>query len=150
MRAPKTITLWSATAAAAVAAAASSAGAASTAGPTVANPWARASSQAMGAAYMTITGHGTADKLVSASVPMSVAMEAQLHRSTMGESGMMSMKQVKFIPVPANGKAALKPGGYHVMLMKLKHPLVAGKTFRLTLQFEKAGKKVVTVTVRTS
>jgi copper(I)-binding protein len=148
MRAPKTITLWGAAVAAAVTVAALPAAAASSDKPAIGNPWARASSQTMGAAYMTITGYGTADKLVSASVPMTVAMEAQLHRSMMGESGMMSMKQVKSIPVPANGKVLLKPGGYHVMLMKLQKPLVAGNTFRLTLRFEKAGKQVVTVTVR--
>ena len=32
----------------------------------------------------------------------------------------------------------LKPGGYHVMFVKLKHPLETGKTVEATLQFEKA------------
>lgn len=148
MRTAKTFLLWGT--AVVAAAATASAGATATTDPSVGNPWARASSQTMGAAYMTITGHGEADRLVSASVPKTVAMEAQLHRSMTSASGMMSMKHVKSIPVPANGKVSLKPGGYHVMLMKLTRPLVAGRTFRLTLQFEHAGRQVVTVTVRRS
>jgi len=43
-----------------------------------------------------------------------------------------------------DGKAvALKPGGYHVMLMDLAHPLKEGDVVPVTLTFaDKAGKKV--------
>jgi len=50
------------------------------------------------------------------------------------------------ITVPAGGMAMLQPGGYHVMLMKLKYALKEGESFPLTLHFAKAGK--VTVEVR--
>ena len=33
-----------------------------------------------------------------------------------------------------------KPGSYHVMFMGLKHQLMKGQHFNVTLQFEKAGK----------
>jgi copper(I)-binding protein len=124
------------------------AGAASAGGPTVTGAWARTTTAKMGAAYLTVKGYGTPDRLVAAAVPMSIAMEAQLHRSAMGSDGMMSMKQVTSIPVPATGTVGLKPGGYHVMLMGLKRPLVAGKQFKLTLTFARAGRQAVTVTVR--
>ena len=42
----------------------------------------------------------------------------------------------------------LKPGSYHVMLMGLKKPLVAGQSIPLTLTFAKAGNISVTVPVQ--
>jgi periplasmic copper chaperone A len=42
----------------------------------------------------------------------------------------------------------LKPGSYHVMLICLKHPLKAGETIPLTLDFEKAGKVSIAVPIR--
>jgi len=114
------------------------------------DPWARTSAtvQNAGAAYMTITAGDTADALVGVSVDTSVAGMAQLHESTMGADGMMMMNAVPSIEVPANASVSLEPGGYHVMLMSLAEPLVAGAEFDLTLEFEGAGDVVVTVTVR--
>jgi copper(I)-binding protein len=51
------------------------------------------------------------------------------------------------IAVPAQQTVELKPGGLHVMLMGLKHPLVEGETFPLTLEFEHAGTLEVEVTI---
>ena len=42
---------------------------------------------------------------------------------------------------------ALKPGGFHIMLIGLKHPLEEGQRFPLTLIFAKAGEVTVEVTV---
>ena len=41
----------------------------------------------------------------------------------------------------------LKPGGLHIMLIGLKQPLVEGQSFKLLLDFEKAGKVPVEVQV---
>ena len=68
--------------------------------------------------------------------------------TTMAGSGMMQMKPVDRVPVPAGETAALKPGGYHIMLLELPEPLEVGATFELTLTFEEAGEIVVTATVR--
>jgi copper(I)-binding protein len=51
------------------------------------------------------------------------------------------------MPVPANGTAALAPGGYHLMMLELKQPLKAGESFAGTLTFEKAGTIPVTFQV---
>ena len=58
----------------------------------------------------------------------------------------MKMREVHGLDVPAGEMVMLKPGGYHVMLMKLKHALKKGGSFPLTLHFAKAGD--VTVDVR--
>lgn len=65
-----------------------------------------------------------------------------------GMGGEMEMREVESIELPAGEMVALKPGGYHVMLIDLVAPLEAGQTFELTLSFEVAGERTVTVTVR--
>ena len=132
----------------AIAVLASFATAATAGAPKVSGVWARTSTEMMGAAYLTIKGTGTADKLVAAAAPKSLVKTTELHKTVMGSGGMMSMKPVKSIAIPAAGTVKLKPGGYHVMLIDLKKPLVAGATFPLVLTFANAGKKTVTVTVR--
>ena len=52
--------------------------------------------------------------------------------------------------VPSNGSLTAGPGGAHVMIMGLKHPLKAGDHFDMTLLFAKAGPRKVTVTVKPS
>lgn len=113
----------------------------------VMNPWARASAKMAraGAAYVTLENTGdTADKLVSASAP--VADKAELH-THIKDGDVMKMREVASIEVGPHAKVALKPGGLHVMLIGLKKPLEKGSHFPLTLNFEKAGKMTVEVTV---
>lgn len=112
-------------------------------------PWARATAPAMknGAAYLTIENRGrAADRLVSASA--AIAARVELHRTEIGENGVMRMREARGIEIPAGESVKIAPGGYHVMLVGLKGPLVKGATFPLTLRFEKAGAREVTVTVR--
>lgn len=57
-----------------------------------------------------------------------------LHKSS-AEGGMNRMAMVDGLAIPAHGKAALSPGGYHLMLGKANPPVKAGDTVKLTLQF---------------
>ena len=119
-----------------------------TGGITVSDAWARPSPMMnrAGAAYMVIQNNGAAeDKLLS--VESDVAQTIELHE-TKEMNGMMAMSPVPNIPVPANGKAELKPGGLHVMLIGLNRELKAGDKVQLTLNFEKAGKVPVTAEVK--
>jgi len=111
----------------------------------VTNAWARATpgKAENGAAYVTIESP-TADRLVSASSP--VAKRAELH--TMSMQGMvMKMRPIAGLDVPPGQSVTLKPGGEHIMLMGLNQPLHEGQSFPLTLDFEKAGPRTVTVAV---
>ena len=116
--------------------------------PKVTGVWARATVGSTAAVYLTMTGTGKADRLVSAAVPRSVARRTELHKTTMGQGDMMSMAPVKSIRVPAAGTVKLEPGGYHVMLIGLKKPLVAGSSFHLALTFANSGTTTVTAKVR--
>lgn len=146
--------------------------------PAISDAWARASAdgQANGAAYMTITGGDRDDRLIGAAVSPEVAARAEVHETVMaddgdtdmanggtgssgtgmsgtgmsGMGGTMTMREVDAIDIPAGEDVALEPGGYHVMLMELVEPLVAGDQFDLTLTFEQAGDVTVTLEVRES
>jgi len=111
----------------------------------VASAWARATpaKAETGIAYVTIRSP-TADRLISVSSP--VAKKAELNSMEM--SGMvMKMRPLASLDIPAGQPVTLKPGGDHIMLMGLNGPLREGQSFPLTLTFEKAGAREVTVTV---
>lgn len=96
-------------------------------------------------------GHmgGTSTTAVGGEAPASTAMGDHMPSTTsMGGGGMMKMRQVEKIPVPADGTVELKPGGYHVMLFDLKKALAVGDTVEVTLTFEKAGQMTLTAEVR--
>jgi len=116
------------------------------AGVEVKNAWARSTPAGakIGAAYLTVQS-SAGDRLTGASTP--AAQTAQLHTMSM-EGGVMKMRQVDGIDLPAGQPVTLKPGGYHIMLMGLGQPLKAGQSFPLTLTFAKAGSQTVNVTVQ--
>ncbi|MGD9615492.1 MAG: copper chaperone PCu(A)C [Alphaproteobacteria bacterium] len=107
--------------------------------------WARATPGGAenGAAYLTLQSP-TADRLTGATSP--VADKVELHAATM-EGGVMRMREVAAIDLPAGQTVTLKPGGLHIMLVGLKQPLQPGQTVPLALQFEKAGKREVAAAV---
>ena len=115
-------------------------------GPRVEHAWARATPGAakVGAAYFAVETP-TADRLVGVASP--VAGRAEIH-SHAEEGGVMKMGAVEGgVELPAGQRVELKPGGLHVMLFDLKRPLKEGDSFPLTLAFEKAGTRDVTVQV---
>ena len=113
---------------------------------TVAHPWARVTPGAVktSAAFMMLDNKGAADKLVSVSGDIAEAI--QIH-TMITDGTVMKMREIESIDIPANGKAELKPGGFHVMLIGLKDGLKEGAKFPLKLKFEKAGEVTVQVTV---
>lgn len=132
----------------------------------VSDAWARVTTptQTTGAVYMTIESPD-GDTLTGASVPGSVAAEAQLHETTgedpmdagdsMDSTGsmdsgdpMMGMHEVDHVEIPAGGSLTLEPGGYHIMLMDLAKPIESGDTIPVTLELENAGEIEVDATAR--
>ena len=112
----------------------------------VSEAWSRATPGGArnGAAFMQITSKSTGDKLLKAKSDVAERVELHTH---IHEQGVMRMRRVDAIEVPAGKTVMLQPGGYHVMLMDLKRPLDAGDKVDLTLVFEKAGEVAVTATV---
>ena len=111
----------------------------------VSSAWARATPAKAenGIAYLTIRSP-IPDRLLSVSSP--VAKKAELN--TMEMSGMvMKMRPIASLDIPAGQPVTLKPSGEHIMLVGLNGPLREGQSFPLTLTFEKAGAREVTVAV---
>jgi copper(I)-binding protein len=113
--------------------------------PEVKDVWARdtVGGTANAAVFMTITS-ATADRLTAASAL--VAKKTDLMTMAVGLDG-TQMTYVKAIDLSPGKAVSLNPTGLHVWLADLDQPLKAGQTFPLTLQFEKAGKREVTVSV---
>jgi periplasmic copper chaperone A len=106
----------------------------------IAQLWARATPQAasVGAGYATITNKGTAPDRLSC-VSSDASKKCQIHSMVM-EDGVMKMRPVEGgLEIKPGETLTLKPGGFHVMFMDLKHPLEAGKTVRATLRLENTG-----------
>lgn len=112
----------------------------------VEDAWARAtvSGQPSAAVYLTLRNSGGEDRLTGVSSPMG---RASLHSTTM-DGGVMRMRPVEALEVPAGSTVELKPGATHVMLAGLKRPLEAGSTFPLRLEFDESGGRELRVTIR--
>ncbi len=98
--------------------------------------WARATVQGQKAtgAFMKLTAP-QASRLVAVSTP--VAGVAEVHEMKMN-NGVMSMRALPALDLPANQAVELKPGSYHLMLMDLKAPLTKDSSVALTLTFKDA------------
>ena len=109
--------------------------------------WSRASTgiKRPGAAFLSITNtRSVDDRLIAANT--SAANRAELHHHIM-DNGVMRMRQVKAMDVPAAAMTKLMPGSFHIMLFELKSMLKEGDMFPISLTFEKAGNATIIVNV---
>ena len=84
-------------------------------------------------AFMVIENSGAeSDSLMDASSPDADAV--MLHTMVKDR-----MEMVAGVAIPAGGRVALAPGGYHLMLHGLAHPAAPGDTLTLRLEFTGAG-----------
>jgi copper(I)-binding protein len=109
----------------------------------VKDPYARAvpPGQPNSAVFMDLANDSdTARALVGAE--SSAADVAELHTHIL-EDGMMKMRQIERIDLPAGKTVTLRPGGLHVMLIGLKKQLVPGDSVDLTLIFADGSRELV-------
>jgi hypothetical protein len=101
--------------------------------------WARATmpGQKVSAAYMQIRSDAPA-RVLSASSP--AVPRVEVHEMKM-DDGVMRMREIKAIELPAGKTVSLEPGGLHIMLMNLPKPIAAGDVIPLTLVIESRGKQ---------
>jgi len=117
-----------------------------TAQVTVSDAWVRATApgQTVAGAYMQVTSKQAA-ALIGAASP--AAKTTELHTMSM-DGGVMKMRPVAKIELPAGKPVELKSGGYHVMLIDIAHPLAAGETVPLTLKVRNADGKEQSIEVK--
>ncbi|MCT2539554.1 copper chaperone PCu(A)C [Sedimentimonas flavescens] len=100
---------------------------------------------AAGAGFMTIRSTGPEDRLVAFRSPACTQPELHTH---VHDNGMMRMRQVDAIDIPAGGEAVLQPGGLHLMFINLTKTLEEGAQVPVTLVFEKAGEVAIELPVK--
>ena len=103
------------------------------------HPFSRATPPAAKVAvgYLTIRNASSApDRLVAATAEISET--AELHEMAVTD-GVMTMRPIEGLEIPAGGEAKLESGSRHLMFVGLKRPLKQGEKFAATLTFEKAG-----------
>ena len=105
--------------------------------------WIRPSSENMATAlYFIIENNSSkADTLFQADCDFTGKVE--IHE-TYSQGDMMGMRKVDFIIIDSKSSFEFKPGGYHVMLMKLKKDINVGDEEKFTLYFKQAGKLEIT------
>lgn len=110
------------------------------------DPWVRGTvaGQMATGAFMTITAK-EGGALVAASSP--VAGVVEIHTMRM-DGGVMTMRAIPRLDLPAGKAVQLEPGGYHVMLMDLKQPLQAGQMVPITLKLEGKDKAASTLDIK--
>ena len=97
-------------------------------------------------AFMIIRNTGNqAYAIIKADNPASKLTELHTH---LHEDGVMKMRPVKSIPLPAGGEATLKPGGLHIMMIDLKSPLKEGDSVPVTFTFDDGSSKLIVIPVK--
>ena len=108
---------------------------------TISAPWSRATPKgaAVAAGFLVIHNSGSSpDRLLGGE--SDAAKEVQVHEMAM-DNQIMKMRQLaRGLEIPAGATVELKPGGYHLMLMGLARPLSQDDRYKMTLNFERAGK----------
>lgn len=94
--------------------------------------------QVVAGVYMHLKADARA-KLVG--VKSAAAGAAEVHQMS-NAGGVMRMRHVDSLDLPAGRVVKLEPGGYHVMLMDIRRPLKVGERVELTLEIEQAGKRL--------
>ena len=96
--------------------------------------------------YLIIENHGnTTDVLVSVSADF--AIKSEIHEMKM-EGDVMKMRPLENgIVIPADGEVYLKPGGYHLMFMKLNQQMIPMDVHQVTLTFKNSGSITIPMTV---
>lgn len=98
--------------------------------------WARLSPVAgrPSALYFTLTGANRPDRLVA--IESALVKRIELHQSMGGgDHGMMTMRPLSGVDVPANGSALFQPGGNHAMLFDVDPAIRPGTAIPVRFRF---------------
>ncbi len=90
--------------------------------------------QNLTAAHFYLHNQSDQERLLVA-VTSPIAARSELHNHT-EEGGMMRMRRVDSVAIPARGHQRFQPGGYHVMLYELHRRPQTGESVPLLLSFD--------------
>lgn len=104
--------------------------------------------QAVTAMFLTLQNNSDTDRFLVAATG-DISEKIELHEHIHADGGMMKMREVPEIAIPKHEQTALKPGGYHIMLIGLKKDLQVGEKVSFDLQFKDGSQTSITAEVKT-
>ena len=111
------------------------------------NSWVREAHAAatVNAGYMTLVNAGT-EEVTLVKVESAAYENIEVHEMV-AVDGLMEMREVTDLTIPASGQINFEPGGKHLMLMGPKEHLTTGQKVDMTLTFKSGKKQTVSVKV---
>lgn len=110
--------------------------------------WARPGAEGrMSAGYFLITNYAAIDDTLI-SVYSDAARLTEVHESYNRGEGMMGMREVPELIIPARETVRFEQGGLHIMFIQLTKTLEDGAEIELTLNFAQDGEKSIVIPVR--
>lgn len=97
------------------------------------------------AGYFTV--HGGPEAVQLRAVTMDVAHRVEMHESVM-DKGMMTMRPMEQVDIPAKSSVTFAPGGRHVMIFGLNPAVAKAGKADMTLIFSNGDRLIVTAAVR--
>ncbi len=115
--------------------------------PRIKNAWVRAAdSSATTAAYLTLSNDANGPYYIVAATGL-LCDDIQMHE-TVHDGALSRMRETTLLIAPAHGRLEFKPGGNHLMLIGLRHKLVAGQMTHFTLLLQNGSTIIVDAEVR--
>lgn len=102
--------------------------------------------QSRTAGFFAVANSGGID-CVLAAAHSSTAERLEIHEHS-HRDGVMQMRQVQSLTIPAGASVALSPGGYHLMVFGTQAPYRAGEQVPVSLDFGDCGQLDVMFAVR--
>ena len=111
------------------------------------NSWVREAHEkaTVNAGYMTLI-NASDEEVTLLKVESDVYKSIEVHEMVVVD-GMMEMREVEDLSIPANGQIRFEPGGKHLMLMGPKQHLKTGQKVDMTLVFKSGKKQTVSIQV---
>ena len=113
----------------------------------ISNPWIRESHPAANAnaGYMTIRNNGSQDRTL-VEIKSAAFDRVEVHEMVLVD-GLMTMREVGAMVIPAGAYVRLQPGGKHLMLLGPKRHLKDGQAVDMTLIFASGAQQEISVRV---
>jgi len=118
-------------------------------GMKIKDAWTRPSSEKMATALYFILDNSTELTDTLFQVDSDISEKIEIHE-TYTQDDMMGMRKINMIVIDGNSSFELKPGGYHIMVMKLKKDINEGDQINFILHFKRAGEIKIMATAKNS
>jgi copper(I)-binding protein/cytochrome oxidase Cu insertion factor (SCO1/SenC/PrrC family) len=100
----------------------------------------------MNAGYMTLINSGQ-DSVTLVNLASDAFDQIDIHEmATM--DGLMTMREIEGLVIPAGGRVELSPGGKHLMMRNPQQPIIAGEEVEITLMFDSGSSQTVVLVAR--